>query len=61
MRLLRHDCLHTQTAVSYAPDEQQLFWLREKPEDPQIELHAGFEMAQGLVSLVYICGVNINI
>ena len=37
--------------VTYAPDEPRLFWLWEKPDDP----HAGIKMAQGLVSLVYIC------
>ena len=34
----------------YAPDEPRLFLLREKPEDPQIEPHAGIKIAQGLVS-----------
>ena len=27
--------------VAYAPDEPWLFWLQEKPEDPQFEAHAG--------------------
>ena len=36
--------------LTYAPDEPQLFLLREKPEDPQIEPHAGIKMTQGLVS-----------
>ena len=36
--------------LTYAPDEPQLFLLREKPEDPQIEPHARIKMAQGLVS-----------
>ena len=42
--------------LTYAPDEPQLFLLREKSEDPQIEPHARIKMAQGMVSLVYICG-----
>ena len=38
------------------PYEPQLFLLQEKPEDPQIEPHAGIKIAQGLViSLLYIC------
>ena len=43
--------------VTYTPGNPQLFWSLEKPEDPQIEPHAGIKMAQGqgLVSLVYIC------
>ena len=41
--------------VTYAPDEPRLFGLQEKPEDPQIEPHVGIKMAQGRVSLVYIC------
>ena len=32
-----------------------------KPEDPQIEPHAGINMAQGLVSLLYICDWSLNI
>ena len=36
--------------LAYAPDEPLLFLLREKPEDPQIEPHAGIKMAKGLVS-----------
>ena len=35
--------------LTYAHDEPQLFLLREKPEDPQFEPHAGIKMAQGLV------------
>ena len=27
--------------LTYAPDEPRLFLLREKPEDPQFEPHAG--------------------
>ena len=42
-RLLKCDCLHTQTAVHAG-------YLQEKPEDPQIEPHARTKMAQGLVS-----------
>ena len=34
--------------LNYAPDEPRLFLLREKPEDPQIEPHAGIKMAQDL-------------
>ena len=41
--------------VTNAPDNPRLFWLLEKPEDPQIEPHAGIKMVQSLVSLVYIC------
>ena len=44
--------------VTYPPDEPRLFWLQEKPEDLQIKPHAGIKMAQGLVSLVYICGMT---
>ena len=40
--------------VTYAPEEPQLFWLRETPEDPQFEPHARIKMAQVLGSLVYI-------
>ena len=40
----------------YALDELRLFWLREKPEDPQFEPHAGIKMAQILESPVYIYG-----
>ena len=29
--------------VTYAPDKQQLFGLRGKPEDPQLEPHAGIK------------------
>ena len=61
--LLTCDWLHAQTAVhagNYnAPVGPQLFWLREKPEDPQIEPHVGIKMVACLVSLVYtmyICG-----
>ena len=36
--------------LTYAPDEPPLFLLQEKPEDPQIEPHAGIKMVQGLVS-----------
>ena len=38
---------------TYAPDEPWLFWLQEKPEDPQIEPRARIKMAQGLVYLWY--------
>ena len=40
--------------VTYAPDELRLFWLREKPEDPQFEPNVGINMAQVLGSPVYI-------
>ena len=43
--------------VTYVPAEPGLLWLRENPEDPQIEPHARIKMAQGLVPLVYICGL----
>ena len=36
--------------LTYVPDEPRLFLLREKPEDPQFEPHAGIKMAYGLVS-----------
>ena len=36
--------------LTYAPDEPQLFLLREKPKDLQIEPHAMIKMAQSLVS-----------
>ena len=32
----RSDCSRSMQ-VTYAPDEPRLFWLREKPEDPQFE------------------------
>ena len=44
--------------VAYALDKLRLFWLREKPEDPQFEPHAGIKMAQVLGSPVYIYGRN---
>ena len=40
--------------VTYAPDKPQLFWLQEKPEDPQFEPNAGIKMVQVLGSPVYI-------
>ena len=46
--------LYAQAAVD-AGDEPQVFWLKEKPEDPQFEPHAGFKMVQVRGSLVYIC------
>ena len=46
--------------VTHALDEPQLFWLREKPEDPQIEFHAGIIDGTGSGSLVYICGVPLT-
>ena len=36
--------------LTYAPDEPRLSLLRENPEDPQFEPHAGIRMARGLVS-----------
>ena len=30
--------------VTYALDESPLFWLRKKPEDPQIQVHAGIKI-----------------
>ena len=44
--------------VTYAPDEPRLFWLQEKPEDPQFELHARIKMAEVLGCPLYICGWN---
>ena len=44
-------CLHAQIAV-------QLFWLWEKPKDPQIQPHARIKMAQVLGSLVCIWAVD---
>ena len=41
--------------VTNTPDKQQLFWLPEKPEDPQIEPQAGIKMAQGPAPLMNIC------
>ena len=41
--------------VMYVPDKQQLFWLGEKPEDPQFEPRAGMKMTQVLGSPLYIC------
>ena len=40
--------------VTYGPDEPWLFWLGEKPEDPQFEPHAGINMVQVLGSPVHI-------
>ena len=39
--------LHAKTTVDAGdiPDEPRLFWLREKPEDPQFEPHAGIKVA----------------
>ena len=42
--------------VTYTPDKLQLFWLWEKPEDPQFEPHIGVKMVQVLGSPLYICG-----
>ena len=44
--------------VTYTPDKPRLFWLREKPEDPQFDPHAGIKMAQVLGSPLYIYGPN---
>ena len=44
--------------VAYVPDKPWLFWLREKPEDPQFEPHAGIKMVQVLGSPLYIRGRN---
>ena len=41
--------------VTYAPDEPQLFWLWEKPQNPQFEPPVGIKMAQILGSPSYIC------
>ena len=46
--------------VTRAPDKSRLFWLCEKPEDPQIQSHDGIKMTQGLVSLVYIWGLELD-
>ena len=47
--------------VTYTPDEPRLFWLRDKPEDPQFEPHAGIKMEQVLGTLMYICGEDIRL
>ena len=47
--------------VTYAPDKPQLFWLREKPEDPQFEPHARIKMAHVLGSPVYIYGLYVHV
>ena len=44
--------------VTYAPDEPLLFWLWEKPKDPQFVPHAGTKMAQVLEPPLYICDLN---
>ena len=36
--------------LTYTPDKPRLFLLREQPEDPQFEPHAGIKIAHGLVS-----------
>ena len=54
-----HTCLSSSSDSSrYTPDESRVFWLREKPEYPQLEPHVGIKMAQVLGSLVYICDAN---
>ena len=45
---------------TYPPDEPRLFWLPEKPKDPQIQSHVGIKMAQVLGSLVYICDIYLD-
>ena len=47
-----HVYLQAQTVIHNAPDEPLLFWLREKPEYPQLEPHARIKMAQFLGSPV---------
>ena len=49
--------------VTYTPDKTQLFWLQEKPKDPQIEPHAEIKMAQVLGFPLYICesGIWFNV
>ena len=43
--------------VTYTPDEPQLFWKWENPEDSQFKPHAGIKMAQVLmISGVYLWG-----
>ena len=53
-------CLSSRSYMqaTYAPDEPWLFWLREEPEDTQIQPHVRIKMVQVLGSLVFICGVN---
>ena len=60
LRAMRHFMrvyIHAQTAVD-AGDictwRTMVIWLREKPEDPQFEPHAGIKMPQVLGSPVYI-------
>ena len=41
--------------VTYTPDEPRLFWLHEKPEDPQFEPHARDKNGAGFgISCVYL-------
>ena len=47
--------------LTYAPEEPRLFLLWERPEDPQIDPHAGIKMAQGLVSPSSISVVLLHI
>ena len=47
--------------LTYTTDEPRLLLLREKPEEPQFELHAGIKMAHGLVSPSSIPVVETNI
>ena len=55
-QLLTRDCLHTQTAVHAGNLRTTIILITKKPEDLQIEPHFWIKIAQGLVSLVYICG-----
>ena len=58
------DCLHAQTTVHAG--NLRTWWttiilITGKTRRPQIESHAGIKMAQGLVSLVYICAVSLYV
>ena len=38
------------------PNKSQLFWLQDKPEDPQFQPHARIKMVQVMGSPLYIGG-----
>ena len=59
---LMHVYLHAQIPVD-AGDMRTwrttVIWLREKPEDPKFEPHAGIKMAQVLGSPMHICDTDL--
>ena len=53
-----------QTAVDsgdlYPSNKSRLFWLQDKPEDPQFEPHARIKMVQVMGSPLYIGGGGVR-